>query len=69
MSENRSGFASFARYGTLGILLPASTFAGYAIGYGLDSLFGTKYLRIVFLVLGTVSGFVQFIRLLNREPK
>ena len=64
-----SGLATVARYGALGILLPASTLVGYAIGYGLDSLFGTKFLRIVFLVLGTVAGFVQFIRQVSREPK
>jgi ATP synthase protein I len=70
MSDGKqSGMATFARYGALGVLLPASTFAGYAIGYGLDHLFGTTFLRIVFLILGTVSGFIQFIRQLNREPR
>lgn len=63
------GLGNVARYAVLGILLPASTFAGYAMGYGLDVLFGTKFLRIVFLILGTVAGFVQFIRQLSREPR
>jgi F0F1-type ATP synthase assembly protein I len=67
--EKQSGLGTVARYGVLGILLPASTFVGYAIGYGLDTLFGTRFLRIVFLILGTVSGFVQFIRQLSREPR
>ena len=59
--------ASVARYLGIGILLPVSTMVGYAIGYGLDSLFGTRFLRIVFLVLGTVAGFVQLVRALGRE--
>ena len=63
------GLSNAARYAVLGVTLPASTFAGYAIGYGLDSLFGTKFLRIVFLILGTVAGFIQFVRQLNREPR
>lgn len=56
-----------ARYTSLAILLPASTFAGYAIGYGLDQFFSTRYLRIVFLLLGIAAGFVQLIRALTRE--
>ena len=57
------------RYLSLAMLLPASTFVGYAIGYGLDRLFSTHFLRIVFLAIGIVSGFVQLIRDLMREPK
>ncbi len=57
------------RYLSLAMLLPASTFVGYAIGYGLDRLFSTHFLRVVFLAIGIVSGFVQLIRDLMREPK
>ncbi len=48
-------------------LMPASAAAGYLIGYGLDALFSTTFLRFVFLVLGVVAGIVQLLRLLNRE--
>ena len=47
--------------------LPASTFAGYLIGYALDSWLHTTYLNIVFLILGILSGFVQLIRQLMRD--
>lgn len=53
---------SAARYISIASLLPASTFVGYAIGYALDGWLGTKYLKIVFLILGIVAGFVQLIR-------
>jgi F0F1-type ATP synthase assembly protein I len=56
-----------ARYLGLAMLLPASSVVGYAIGYGLDSSFGTHVLKVVFLVLGTVAGFVQLIRSLGKE--
>ena len=56
-----------ARYLSLATLLPAATFAGYAIGYGLDHLFGTRFLRIVFLVFGIAGGFLNLIRELNRD--
>ena len=48
-------------------LMPASAFVGYAIGYGLDYLFSTTFLRFVFLILGVVSGIVQLIRILSRD--
>jgi F0F1-type ATP synthase assembly protein I len=37
------------------------------MGYGLDHLFGTVWLRYVFLVLGTIAGFVEMIRELNKD--
>jgi len=51
----------------MGLLLPVSTFVGYAIGYGLDRLFGTKFLTIVFLILGTIAGFVELYRELTKN--
>ena len=51
-----------ARYTSIAMTLPAATFVGYAIGYALDLWLGTRYLKIVFLILGIVSGFVQLIR-------
>jgi F0F1-type ATP synthase assembly protein I len=40
---------------------------GYAIGYYLDKAFGTSWLRILFLILGSVAGFVQLIRTIMRD--
>lgn len=50
-------------------LLPASVLAGYAIGYGLDYLFSTTFLRFVFMILGVVSGIVQLMRILGNDMK
>ena len=46
---------SAARYISIASLLPASTFVGYAIGYGMDHWLGTQYLKIVFLILGMAA--------------
>ena len=63
MSDKKGDmWATFARYFSLAILLPASTLVGYAIGYGLDHLFGTTYLKTVFMLLGSAGGYVQLIR-------
>jgi F0F1-type ATP synthase assembly protein I len=56
-----------ARYLSMATLLPAATVAGYGVGYGLDHLFGTRFLRIVFLVFGIAGGFLNLIRELNRD--
>jgi F0F1-type ATP synthase assembly protein I len=48
-------------------MLPASTFVGLVIGHYLDKAFGTTWLRIVFLILGSVAGFVALIRQITRD--
>ena len=55
------------KYAGLAILLPISTMVGYGMGYGLDHLFHTVWIRYVFLCLGTVSGFIELIRELNKD--
>jgi len=59
--------AQAAEYTTLAFLLPAGTFAGYVIGYLLDKAFGTHWLYILFLILGSISGFVQLIRQIMKD--
>jgi len=56
-------------YTSLAFLLPAASFVGYLIGYLLDKAFGTHFLYLVFLILGTVSGFVQLLRRLLQYSK
>ena len=63
MNKKPDGFViAAARYTSIAMTLPAATFAGYAIGYALDLWLHTGYLKIVFLIVGIVSGFVQLIR-------
>jgi ATP synthase protein I len=68
MKEKGDGFmASALRYTAIATMLPAATFAGYLIGTWLDKWLGTRYLMIVFVILGIVGGFVQLIRELMRN--
>ena len=57
----------YAEYTGLALLLPCSTFMGYAIGYFLDKAFGTTWMQIVFLILGSIGGFVALIRQVMRD--
>jgi F0F1-type ATP synthase assembly protein I len=59
--------AKAAQYSSLALVLPVSTFVGYGIGYWLDQRLGTTWLRILFLILGSVAGFVTLIRQIMRD--
>ena len=65
--SRKSAASQYAEYTSLALLLPASTLVGYAVGYWLDKRFGTHWLTIVFLILGSVGGFVQLIRRIVRD--
>ena len=67
MKRQRSLMAMVGDYTALAMVLPISTFVGYGMGYLLDKLFHTHFLYVVFLILGTVSGFVQVVRQLLRD--
>ena len=55
---------------SVGIQLVASTFAGLAIGYGLDRLFGTSpWLTCIFLIIGIISGFWELLRVARKVDK
>lgn len=62
-----TAMARYAQYSGLALMLPASTLVGYGIGYYLDKHFGTTWLQIVFLILGSVAGFVGLIRQITRD--
>jgi F0F1-type ATP synthase assembly protein I len=52
---------------SLAFLLPVSIAVGFGIGYGLDKLFGTGYLKVIFLFLGAAAGIIELIRELSKD--
>ena len=69
MPPGKTPAARYAQYSGLALLLPVSTFAGYLIGYWLDRAFGTTWLRIALLILGSAGGFVTLIRQIMRDSR
>ncbi len=67
--DKRRWTRQVADYTGLAMLLPVSTFVGYVIGYLLDKAFGTRFLYLVFLILGTLSGFIQLIRQVQKDTR
>lgn len=67
MARRRSGWALVGRYSGLAFLLPAATFAGYAVGWLLDRWLGTSFLYLIFLLFGIAGGFLELVRTLRRD--
>ena len=59
----------WARYASLGFVLPSCLVTGYLLGLALDRLFHTSYLYLVFLLLGIAAGFVELIRLVRKNSE
>jgi len=57
------------KYYGLIFVLPVSTLVGFGIGYGLDKLFHTSFLKIVFLLLGVAAGIIDLFRELSKDDK
>ena len=55
------------KYYNIAFLLPASILVGFGIGYVLDKIFGTGFLKIIFLLLGVAAGIIEVIRELTKE--
>jgi ATP synthase protein I len=64
---NSSNSGDLGKYLNLALLLPISALVGFLLGYGLDALFHTLWIRYVFLVLGVVSGFAEAFRVLTKD--
>lgn len=70
--QGPSTLKELLRLSTIGVGLVAATAIGLLLGYGLDSLLGTRpWLTLVCTILGIVAGFLNLLRdvgLLKRRP-
>jgi F0F1-type ATP synthase assembly protein I len=53
-------------YGMI-FILPAAVLVGFGIGYALDKVFHTTFLKIVFLLLGVAAGLLDLFRELTKD--
>lgn len=59
----------FGKYYGMIFVLPAAVLVGFGIGYGLDRVFHTTFLKIVFLFLGVAAGVIDLFRELSKDDK
>jgi F0F1-type ATP synthase assembly protein I len=55
------------RYYGMIFILPAAVLVGFGIGYALDKVFHTTFLKIVFLFLGVAAGMIDLFRELSKD--
>ncbi len=65
--RNQNPWSQVVRYVSLATMLPLSGLGGYVIGYAIDKALNTHFLAIVFLIAGTIGGFIQLIHGLGKE--
>lgn len=66
-SHGKFNYRKIAELSSLGLILPSSIVVGLFFGYLLDKVFKTHpWLLLIFLLLGTGSGFYSLIRGLNK---
>lgn len=53
-------------YGMI-FVLPAAALVGFGIGYLLDRVFHTGFLKVVFLLLGVAAGMIDLFRELTKD--
>jgi F0F1-type ATP synthase assembly protein I len=61
----KSFLIQIARYSQLAFIFPAATFVGWIIGVALDRWLQTTWLYLAGLILGSVAGFVELIRMVS----
>jgi F0F1-type ATP synthase assembly protein I len=68
MPEDKNNlYVLLGKYYGLIFILPVSVLVGYGIGYMLDRVFGTGFLKVVFLFLGVAAGMVELVRELSKD--
>jgi ATP synthase protein I len=67
--KDENGMQMVGRYLSIAMMLPMATFVGYVIGYLLDKVFHTTFLKVVFLLVGIAAGFLELFRELNKDSR
>lgn len=64
-SGKKNVWVQLASYSQLAFIFPAATFIGWLIGTALDHWLHTHWIYIPGLILGSMAGFVELIRLVS----
>jgi F0F1-type ATP synthase assembly protein I len=69
MPDKNSIPVQLGKYYGMIFILPAAVLVGFGIGYALDKVFHTSFLKIVFLFLGVAAGVIDLFRELTKDEK
>ena len=62
-AEKKNPLVQFAKNSQLAFIFPAATVVGWLLGAALDKWLHTSWLYLAGLILGSIAGFVELIRL------
>ncbi len=65
--RKESAAVLWARYSQIAFIIPAAVVLGLLVGKLLDYWLHTRWLFLVGVILGCVSGFVEMIRMITRQ--
>jgi F0F1-type ATP synthase assembly protein I len=63
----KSSPGGIGKYLGLALMLPVATCVGYALGYGLDALFHTTWMRWLFTAFGSAAGIMDLVYELDKD--
>ena len=69
MPDKNSLPVQLGKYYGMIFVLPAAALVGFGIGYAIDKVFHTSFLKIVFLFLGVAAGIIDLFRELSKDDK
>ncbi len=67
--ETRDYLHQIATGTSIGLQWGLAVLIGLAIGWWLDSIFGTTWLKLVFLVLGVIAGVRNYYRYIRQQQR
>ena len=65
--RNDNAAVLWARYSQIAFIIPAAVVVGLLIGKLFDYWLHTRWLFLVGIILGSISGFVEMIRMITRQ--
>jgi F0F1-type ATP synthase assembly protein I len=65
--DKKNPLVTLVRYSEIGFILPAAVVLGYLVGSALDHWLHTKWITVVGVIFGVISGFVSMIRMALRS--
>jgi ATP synthase protein I len=66
-NKEKPVFKQLFEASTVGIQFVLSIIVGFFMGLGLDKLFGTSFLKFVFLGMGIIAGFRELFRVAKKQ--
>ncbi len=67
MPEKDNLPVQLGKYYGLIFVVPAAALVGFGIGYLLDRVFHTGFLKIIFLLVGVAAGIIDLLRELSKD--